>query len=394
MSITTPKEYTILIIDDTPANLRLLMTYLHRPGFNILTARNGESGLQRAQYGQPDLILLDVLMPGIDGFETCRRLKAEPQTTNIPVIFMTALSDKEYTVQGFQAGAVDYITKPIQVDELWARVTTHLRIHDLTQHLEHEIANRTAELEESLARERHLAAELQLALEQQRALDALKTQVINVVSHEFRTPLNIISGSLVLLREHLSSLTPEHRNTIYARVDQSILYLTELLDDAFFVNTASSNSITVETQPIVLETLVKGLLQELQSQYSNRQIVCHFTHLAAPIMLDPKLLRQIIANILSNALKFSYPGEPVTLDAHLESGFVTICIQDKGVGIPAEDSPHIFDLFYRASNVETIRGIGLGLAIAKRLTEAMKGTLLAESSGIQKGSTFIVKIPV
>ncbi|MEZ4514965.1 MAG: hybrid sensor histidine kinase/response regulator [Chloroflexota bacterium] len=394
MSNLVKKEYTILIVDDTPANLRLLMTYLQRPGFNILSARNGQSGLQRAQYGQPDLILLDVLMPGIDGFETCRQLKAHPQTANIPVIFMTALSDKEYIVQGFQAGAVDYITKPIQVDELWARVTTHLRIHDLTQHLEQEITARTGELEESLTREKLLAAELRTALEHQRELDTIKTQVINVVSHEFRTPLNIISGSFALLREHLNTLTQQHRNTIFNRIDQSILYLTELLDDAFFVNASHDQNIAVQSEPVILPTLVQKLVQELQLQHSNRKIISHFHNLEAPIQVDPRLLRHVIANLLSNALKFSSPPSPVYLAACLESHLVTISIQDEGLGIPKEDISHIFDLFYRGSNVETVRGLGLGLAITKRLVQAMEGEIFVDSSGIQTGSTFVVKIPI
>lgn len=388
---TTRQEHTILIIDDTPANLRLLTTYLQRPGINILSARNGQSGLQRAQYGQPDLILLDVLMPGIDGFETCRQLKADPQTTNIPVIFMTALSDNEYIIQGFQAGAVDYITKPIQVDELWARVNTHLHIHDLTQHLEHEVANRTAELQAALTREQHLAAQLQKSLERQHELDTIKTQVINVVSHEFRTPLNIIAGSLTLLRQHLPSLTPAHRETIFTRIDQSIHYLTELLDDAFFIN--RSPHLTVQPEPVNLQHLIQGLVQEAQTQHPNRPIACTFHDLTTPIMIDPKLLRQILTNLLSNALKFSAPHTPVTLEVAKESPFVTIAIKDKGVGIPAEDIPHIFELFYRASNVETIHGLGLGLAISKQLTEAIGGKIAVTSSQAANGTVFTLTIP-
>lgn len=393
--MSLPQDHTILIVDDTPANLRLLMTYLQRPGLNILTARNGQSGLQRAQYGRPNLILLDVLMPGIDGFETCRQLKADPQTANIPVIFMTALSDQEYIIQGFQAGAVDYITKPIQVDELWARINTHLRIHDLTQHLEHKVATRTAELQASLTREQELAAKLQTALEQQHELDAIKTQVINVVSHEFRTPLNIIAGSLTLLREHLASLTPEHRATIFARIDQSILYMTELLDDAFFLNRASNQSITVQPEPTDLQTTIQGWVQEHQHQHPTRTITTVYHAVDTPAMVDAQLLRQILTSLLSNALKFSPATQaPVKLEVTKESNFVTIVVEDKGVGIPEKDLPYIFDLFYRASNVETVRGLGLGLAISKQITEAMGGQLWVTRSKVAEGSIFTLKLPI
>ena len=136
--ITNPvdRQQTILIVDDNPTNLRLISMYLQQRGFELLTARDGTSALQRAQYVHPDLILLDVMMPGIDGFETCRRLQAQATTQDIPVIFMTALTDTENTVKGFQVGAVDYVTKPLQLEEVLARVTTHLRLRELTQSLQ------------------------------------------------------------------------------------------------------------------------------------------------------------------------------------------------------------------------------------------------------------------
>jgi diguanylate cyclase (GGDEF)-like protein len=127
---------TILIIDDNTTNLAVAVTYLEDSGFNVLVAQDGESGIKRAQYARPQLILLDVLMPGIDGFETCRRLKAETQTKDIPIIFLTALSDTDDKVKGFAVGAVDYVTKPLQREELLARITTHLRLQALTQQLQ------------------------------------------------------------------------------------------------------------------------------------------------------------------------------------------------------------------------------------------------------------------
>jgi len=125
-------QYTILLVDDTPTNLGVLFEYLEQHGFKIVVARDGESGLKRAQFVRPDIILLDVMMPGLNGFETCQRLKADPNTRDIPVIFMTALAGAEDKVQGFAAGAVDYVTKPLQQEEVLARVTTHLKIRDLT----------------------------------------------------------------------------------------------------------------------------------------------------------------------------------------------------------------------------------------------------------------------
>jgi len=134
MLVDTP-AYTLLLIDDTPTNLGVLSKYLEQTGFRVVVARDGESGFKRAQYVHPDIILLDVMMPGLDGFETCRRLKADPLTHDIPVIFMSALAGTDDKVHGFAVGAVDYVTKPLQQEEVLARVTTHLKIRDLTRNL-------------------------------------------------------------------------------------------------------------------------------------------------------------------------------------------------------------------------------------------------------------------
>ena len=135
-----PQDYNILIVDDTPANLKMLVEYLEHYGFGTRMTRSGENALQRVQYDPPDLILLDVLMPGLDGFETCRRLKAKADTRDIPVIFMTALASPEDKVKGFEVGAVDYVTKPLNQEEVLARITTHLRHRGATQSLEEKIS--------------------------------------------------------------------------------------------------------------------------------------------------------------------------------------------------------------------------------------------------------------
>ena len=135
LSAVEPQEHTILIVDDTPANVGVLADYLEDQGFRVVVAQDGEEGLKRAEFVRPDLVLLDVMMPGIDGFETCRRLKAAEQTREIPVIFMTALTDTGSVVTGFGVGGVDYVSKPLQVEEVLVRVTTHLSLRNLHKQL-------------------------------------------------------------------------------------------------------------------------------------------------------------------------------------------------------------------------------------------------------------------
>ena len=176
MHTTTPRQATILVVDDKPANLKLLVEYLTRMEFKTLIANNGQSAIEQVQRFPPDLILLDVLMPGLDGFETCRRLKAAKGTQEIPIIFMTALADTADKVRGFQAGAVDYVTKPFQQEELLARINTHLTLRNLQKSLQAEISQRR-EAEEAL-RQQTIALqqrnqELQKALAQVKTLSGL-----------------------------------------------------------------------------------------------------------------------------------------------------------------------------------------------------------------------------
>ncbi len=170
---------TVLIVDDKPENLDIVVNYLKESGFKPLVASNGEIAIERTRYTQPDIILLDVMMPGMDGFETCRNLKSDKSTKDIPVIFMTALSDPEHKVRGFSVGGVDYITKPLQKEELLARVTTHLKIHRYQEDLERDVKSRTAELEERTAALEIEVYERKKALEELRILRNYLSNIID-----------------------------------------------------------------------------------------------------------------------------------------------------------------------------------------------------------------------
>ncbi len=206
MSPTSPEMGKILIVDDTPANISVLLEYLDRQGCTVLVARDGESALEHAHYAHPDLILLDIMMPGLDGYETCRRLKAEAATRAIPVIFMTALSDTEDKVRGFGAGAVDYITKPFQHEEVLARVTTHLTLRRLRQALE----TTNQELEQRVA---DRTAALQQALEEvQRLKDRLENENVYLrqeikLNHNFDEIIGR-SGALKKVLHHVEQVAP------------------------------------------------------------------------------------------------------------------------------------------------------------------------------------------
>ncbi|MEM9542156.1 MAG: response regulator, partial [Cyanobacteria bacterium P01_E01_bin.42] len=192
------KNSTILIVDDNPTNLSVIVDYLEDCGLTISVSRNGESGIKRAKFIHPDLILLDVMMPGIDGFETCHRLKADEETRDIPVIFMTALTNSEDKVKGFAVGGVDYVTKPIQHEEVYARILTHLRIQKLTNDLEESVRERTLQLSQALEE----LKQSQLQLVQQEKMATLG-QLMAGVGHEINNPLGFIRGNVGYLKEYI-----------------------------------------------------------------------------------------------------------------------------------------------------------------------------------------------
>ncbi len=235
------KKYSILIIDDNPNNLKLLVEYLEGYDFEIMVARNGKLGLERAKMALPALILLDVLMPEMDGFETCRQLKAHPQTANIPVIFMTALESIEDKVKGFEAGGVDYITKPIDYDEVLARISTHLRIRDLTVRLNDKV--------DELTQTRH-------ELIQSEKMAALG-KLIAGIAHEINTPLGAIHSSVGNIADFL--------NKTLLQLPAFVQQLSTERQHDFFALIQKSSTIDLSLSIKEKRILKKSLMKKLES---------------------------------------------------------------------------------------------------------------------------------
>ncbi len=415
---------SILIVDDTPNNIRVLFDVLVQEGFEISVVKSGEIALEKLTYIQPDLILLDVMMPGMDGFETCRRIKANPENKDIPIIFMTALSETEHKVGGLKLGAVDYITKPIQVEEVLARVNIHLRLRNTQQQLCQEVADRKqaeTELKQNLVK----LQQMQMQLVQSEKMSALG-QMVAGVAHEINNPVNFIHGNLNHITEYASALLrlvqlyQQHLPHPPIEIKQAIddIDLTFIEQDL----AKALNSMNLGTQrirEIVLSLRNFSRLDEAERKKvdvregidSTLMILQHrlkATHTRPEIQVIreyatlPKVdcyagqLNQVFINLLSNAIDALEESGTVSLPTiairttALDRA-IQITMTDNGVGMTEAIRSHIFDPFFTTKPVG--KGTGLGLYVSyQTIIKKHNGKLWCDST-LGQGTTFFIEIP-
>jgi signal transduction histidine kinase len=393
---------TILVIDDNPMNLKLLDITLSKQGYTIIKEDNGLNASQRVYETMPDLILLDIMLPDISGFEICQQLQTDPITQSIPIIFMTALTDTVDKVKGFSLGAVDYITKPFQKEELLARVRTHLHIQKLITSLEaqnqelKQLIERNEDLENRVAER---TAELQAALEKEKELNQLKSRFITMASHEFRTPLAIISSSSGILQKFSDRLSEERKKEHLQTIQQTIQHITQILDDVLMINRAEADKIKLHLEKLDIIDFCQQLKKDIEASHANHTIDVSIDlgeetlNNSVILQFDQKLLRQILTNLLTNAIKYSPNHHIVQFKLSQHNHQLIFKISDYGIGIPQADQLQLFTSFHRGGNVGTISGTGLGLSIVKKCVDLHKGEINFYSRE-GEGTTFIIKIPL
>jgi two-component system sensor histidine kinase/response regulator len=353
---------TILIVDDTPANLALVVECLEDRGFRVAIAQDGEEGLQRAQLVEPELILLDVVMPRLDGFETCRRLKSMPATRDIPVIFMTALAETGEKLTGFQAGGVDYVTKPLQVDEVLARVRTHLSLRAMQKQLEAQNARLQQEIQERRQAEATLMDLMQ----------GVKN-VSNTIAHDLRTPLGELRSRL----EELSVTRPPADET-FAEVDAAIADVDRVIGifNALLrlaeIDTGARRSGFAAVDVAKVAGDAAAFYQPLAE---DKGLALSFD---GPDELtaagDATLLAQAIVNLLENALKHASGAVAVSV-RRPRDGEIEVAVSDDGPGIPDEERPRVIERFYRCEASRGTPGVGLGLSLVSAIARLHGGAL-------------------
>lgn len=358
------KKGNILIVDDTAANLKVLSTLLTSNGYRVRPAINGSIAIKAALAAVPDLILLDVMMPGMNGYEVCQELKAQQTTQDVPVIFISALDEVLDKVKAFKMGGVDYITKPFQLEEVLVRVATHVTLYRQRKEIE--------------------------------GLNTFKDLFIRTVSHDLKSPIsNIMGYTEMLVGEHRHQLPEERVLEILQRVYQSAERMHTLVSSLLDLTRIEGSAMMMS--PILLRDVLQMQLEEFAFAAERKAITLRppQTALTQMIYADPNLISEVFGNLLSNAIKYTPAGGEVSLEVEEAEGMVLIHVIDNGLGVPEEDLSHLFERFYRVGRAEHSmeQGSGLGLSIAKLILERHDGDIWVESE-LGQGSCFTVSLPL
>jgi two-component system sensor histidine kinase/response regulator len=349
----------IMIVDDNPANLKLLEDMLRQRGHEVCSFPRGRLALARAAQHPPDLILLDINMPEMNGYEVCERLKSGGETAEIPVIFLSALGETEDKVKAFHVGAVDYISKPFQFDEVHARVETHLKLHCLkrelrfhNEQLECVVAARTRDLAEANAR---------LTI-----LDRSKNEFLNLISHELRTPLNGLLGVAEIFMDAVPSTeaTDELRD-VFEHARRRLLSMT---DDALLLTQIDVNGAQFRSAQVSLHRALTGAIGKA-AEFAALHRVALAPAPACPdlVLGEEDLLIRALHCLLDTAVRFSADGETVRLACEAGPASPRVVIESSGRTIPDSVLPKLFDLFSIEESSTPGQDLGLGPAVAHRI---------------------------
>lgn len=411
----------ILVVDDRPDKLLAFQSLLEGLGQNVILAHSGTEALKQVLQKDFAVILLDVNMPDIDGFETAKLIRQYKKAAHTPIIFITAYSDDVRTTQGYALGAIDYIFPPVVPEVLRSKVRAFVDLYRMRealaqshQALEQRVAERTAELTKTnehlqaeIAERRRIEAEREALFASERVLRAqaeesvrLKDEFLAMMSHELRTPLTAILGWAVLLRSgRLDEKAAAHS---LEAIERNAKVQAQLIEDLLDVSRIMAGKFSLELDQVALPDIINAAIDSVlpAAEAKSIHIETMFDPQVEPIRGDPNRLQQVVWNLLSNAVKFTpSAGEVhVRLECVEERSEprVQITVSDTGKGISPDFLPYIFDPFRQADSTTTRKhgGLGLGLAIARHIVEQHGGSIRAQSPGEGKGAVFSVRLPL
>lgn len=379
--ITDVQAADILIVDDVVENLELLAAMLKKQGHEVRIARTGQAALDDIHHHHPDLVLLDIKMPGMDGYEVCERIKSTEGTADIPVIFLSAHTETEDVLRGFDVGGVDYVGKPFKFREVMARVHNQLAISQQRQRL--------------IQQREEIAALREKEKRQFEQLNAMRERFLHATAHDLKNPLTTVSLYRQMLESEAASSGSESLTKIARGIRQSSEKMRHLITDILDL---AQIQIGLELQqiPAVLQTVIRNAAVNFDLIAAKADVTLTLDLPEDPINvpMDINRMERVLDNLISNAIKYTPAGGQVTVEARMQGREACVTVRDTGLGIPEDALPHLFEAFYRirTKSHQKQSGSGLGLAIAKTIVNQHNGRIYAENND-GAGSSFVVCLP-
>jgi signal transduction histidine kinase len=358
---------TVLIVDDDSYVCATMEALLKHEGHQLIFASNGMEGIAKAIEERPDVILLDVMMPEMDGYEVCRRLKADPATAAIPVLLVTALTERKERLRGIEAGANDYLTKPIDAQDLRLRLRNAIYI-------------------------RKLYDQLQQSFEQLKDLESLRDNLTHMIVHDMRSSLGSVLGFAQLLKAATREKLDERETGYLNKVERNVNLLLDMVVSLLDISRLESGQMPLRLNPCSVQDLARAAVQPYEAVAAQRNITVHPPEQSTAVVCDLDLIRRVLANLVGNAIKYTDEDGVIDLRFERAENAVKFLVADNGPGIPKEHHKRIFEKFRQAKPEERSLGVGLGLAFCKLAVEAHGGTIGVESEPGQ-GSTFWFTLP-
>ncbi len=370
-NVSNSENPYILVVDDIGANLKLLGDILNGGGYHIRPVTDGEMALKVAEKETPGLILLDIMMPGMNGYKVCRQLKENPGLKDVPVIFISALSDSYDIVKALNLGGVDYITKPFQAEEVIARVNTHYKLYQQSL----ELKKQRKELQE---------------------LNETKDKFFSIIAHDLRSPLSGFLGLTKIMAEDMRHLPAGEIEEMLGMIHKSAAGLSEMLENLLEWAKIQRGIIDFNPEFYSLKGKISGYMDTVAEVARNKEIIIE-TNIPdnLGVYADVRMLESVIRNLITNAIKFTFRGGRIIVSARVtEKNDVEICVSDTGMGMTKELSDNLFRLNLKTGRQGTEGEIssGLGLIICNEFIEKHDGKLWVESE-VEKGSAFFFTIP-
>jgi len=362
-------RYRILAVDDIASNLLTLQAILPKDEFAFSGATEGQQAFELLQNQEFDLVLLDVILPGLDGYSIAKTLKASPQTASIPVIFLTELTDEDEVVKGFEAGGVDFVSKPIRRAELLSRVRTHLALKDKNAALE------------------RVAAELRVTNQE-------RDRFFSILAHDLKNPFAGFVSLIQEIQKHVNRMEKKELQDVLATMDQTAKNVYRLLETLLDWGLSKTGSLRLDLEPLPLGYLLEEALEPLEESFrrKNIQFISEVDfHL---ILGDRYTVVSILRNLLSNAMKFTPPGGRVSVNVRVSDSWIELRISDTGVGIPPARLERLFRPEHKVTTPGTQQepGTGLGLILCSEFASRNHGSLTVESRQ-GEGTTFCLRLP-